>query len=291
MPFNCKRTSVIGIAAGVLIGGAALLSPLHAEDFAGDVPDRVWIDVGGAANDVSTDVALRGPNGIGATINFEDVFDLPGNKTTARMFGTVRISPKRRWIDFGYVSIDRTGTRVLDADVTFGDYTFQEGAEVAARFSTQFVYAAFRYDFLHEDKIRISGSAGLTFLRVKTGLIADGAAVLDPNGVPVGGGVFNKNASVGAPVPMVGLNLDWALTRRLVLRTYTRFFKLNLDKFNGGLAESGIRLNWYFVRHFGLALGYDRTDLDVKELKVGNGNVLKAGYTVNGIGLFANLAF
>jgi hypothetical protein len=90
---------------------------------------------------------------------------------------------------------------------------------------------------------------------------------------------------------MVGLNLDWALTRRLVLRTYTRFFRLNLDSFNGGLNESGIRLNWYFVRHFGLGLGYDRSDLNIKEIKVGNGNIVKADYVVTGVGLYANLAF
>jgi hypothetical protein len=285
------QRSLNGIITVVLLCGAASLSAVRAEPFAGDVPDLVWIDVGGSANDVSTDVALRGPNGIGATINFEDVLDLPGNKTTARMFGTVRISPKRRWIDFGYVSIDRTGSRVLDEDITFGDYTFLEGGEAAAKFSTQFIYAAFRYDFLHEDKIRISGSAGMTWLRLKVSLVADGSFVLDPNGDPVTDEIFRKAASTGAPVPMVGLNLDWALTRRLVLRTYSRFFKLNLDKFNGGLGEAGIRLNWYFVRNFGLGLSYDRTDLDVKELKVGEGNVVKAGYTVNGIGLFANLAF
>ena len=62
-------------------------------------------------------------------------------------------------------------------------------------------------------------------------------------------------------VPMVGLNLDWASTRRLILRTYTRFFRLHLDAFNGGLSESGIRLNWYFVKHFGLGLGYDVTGI------------------------------
>jgi hypothetical protein len=90
---------------------------------------------------------------------------------------------------------------------------------------------------------------------------------------------------------MVGLNLDWALTRRLVLRTYTRFFQFHVSSFNGGLAEAGIRLNWYFVRHFGLGLGYDRTNLNIKELKVGEGNVVKAGYSVTGIGLFATLAF
>jgi hypothetical protein len=87
------------------------------------------------------------------------------------------------------------------------------------------------------------------------------------------------------------VELDWALTKRLVARVYTRFFRLNLSSFNGGLYENGVRLNYYFARHFGLGLSFDRTTLKVKELKVGEGNVLKAGYDVNGIGLFANMAW
>ncbi len=290
MRFDFRSSIRLGL---VVLGLVAAFAPqtARAEPFAGDVPDLVWIDVGGAFNDVTTDVAFRGPSGIGATINFEDVLDLPGNKTTARMLGTVRISPKRRHIDFGYVSIDRSGARTLDEDITFADHTIAQGAEVAARFSTQFMYAAFRYDFLHEDKIRISGSAGMTFLRVKASLVADGAFVTDSNGVPITETVFRREGSQGAPVPMVGLNLDWALTKRLVVRTYTRFFKLNLDTFNGGLQETGIHLNWYFVKNFGMGVGYDRTDLDVKELKVGNGNIVKAGYVVTGVGLYFNLAF
>jgi hypothetical protein len=276
----------------IILALVAVLAPqtARADDFAGDVPDRVWIDVGGAFNEVTTDVAVRGPNGIGATVNFEDVFDMPGSKTTARMLGTVRISEKRRWIDFGYVDISRRGTRTLDQDVEFGDYTYHAGGEVTTRFATQFMYAAFRYDFLHEDKIRISGSAGATVLRLVASVNGQGGFVTDANGNPVTND-FERKGSGAAPVPMVGLNLDWALTRRLVLRTYTRFFHIKLDKFNGGLQETGLRLNWYFVKKFGLGLGYDRTDLDLKELKVGNGNIVKAGYIVTGVGLYATLAF
>jgi hypothetical protein len=131
----------------------------------------------------------------------------------------------------------------------------------------------------------------MTFIRFKVSLLADGTSVLDPDGNQVTDEVFRRAGSVGAPVPMVGLNLDWALTRRLVLRTYSRFFKLNLDAFNGGLNENGIHLNWYIIKNFGLAIGYDRTNLNVKELKIGEGNIMKVGYEVTGIGIYANMAF
>ena len=237
-----RRCSLIVIAVSIVLSGVASFSTARAEDFAGDVPDLVWLDAGWSGNEVSTNVAFVGANGIGATIDFEQIFDMNDNRSTARMFGTARISPKRRYIDFGYVDISRSGTKVIAKDIEFGDYQVGAGANVTAKFDTAFIYAAFRYDFLHLEQVRISGSAGLTWLNLSTGLSGSGDFT-DPNGNQVVAGTFDRGESVGAPVPMVGLNLDWALTRRLVVRMYSRFFRLNIDSFSGGLNESGMRLN------------------------------------------------
>lgn len=285
-----KRFAPRATAWLVVATGAASLPVVMAEPFAGDVPTLVWLDAGWSSNDVATSVALQGKNGIGATIDFEEVFDMNPNRSTARMFGTARISPNRRYIDFGYVAINRSGTRVIEQDLEWGDNVLHAGADLTAKFNTGFIYAAFRYDFLHLEQVRISGSAGLTWLELSTGLSGT-ASYTDPDGIEVPTTSFDKEGSVGAPVPMVGLNLDWALARRLVLRTYTRFFRINVSEFDGGLFESGIRLNWYFAKHFGLGLGYDRTDLKIDELKVGDGNIVKANYGFSGASLFVNLAF
>jgi len=290
MQSSDSRISLLGMVALVVFGASSSFSPVRAEDFAGDVPDLVWLDAGWSGNEISTNVALQGKNGLGVTINFEEVFDFNVNRSTARMYGTARISPKRRYIDFGYVAIKRSGNKTLDRDIDFGDYQVLANADVTAKFNTGFIYAAFRYDFLHLEPIRISGSAGLTWLQLSTGLSGTGDFT-DPDGNTVTGGSFDRENSAGAPVPMVGLNLDWALARRLVLRGYGRFFRLNLSSFNGGLFEGGLRLNWYFAKHFGLGIGYDRTDLKINELKVGDGNIVKANYGFSGASLFINLAF
>jgi hypothetical protein len=277
---------VVGL---LLVFAAATIPVVHADDFAGDIPTRVWIDLGWSENEISTNAAFQGPNGIGATVDFEDVFDIPGNRSTARMFGTARISAERRYMDFGYVNLKRSGSRVLDQDLSWGDYTIVSGSNVAADFNTEFIYVAFRYDFLHQEMVHISGSAGITWLNLSTGIAADGT-INDSNGVFYANS-YERSGSVGAPVPMLGLNLDWALTRRLVVRSYTRFFRINMSEFNGGLNEAGVRLNWYFAKYFGMGLGYDRTDLNLKELSVGNGNIVKANYEFSGASLFINLAF
>jgi hypothetical protein len=289
MKTGSRRLGLYGLAAVLAFAGVASVSAVRAEDFAGDVPDRVWIDFGWSDNELGTSASFSGPNGVGAVIDFEDVFDIPGTKATGRMFGTARISEKRRWIDFGYVNMRREGSRQLDNDITWNGYTITAGSFVKAKFNTAFIYAAYRYDFLHLEPVRISGTAGLTWINFSTGLSANGT-INNPDGSFFGSS-YDRNGSVGAPVPMIGLNLDWALTHRLVVRSYTRFFRINMSSFNGSLNEAGMRLNWYFAKHFGLGLSYDRTDLDLKELKLDNENIVKANYYFNGASLFINLAF
>jgi hypothetical protein len=273
-----------------LVLGALVLLPAaaRAEDFAVDVPTRIWVDFGGSANDVTTTASLSGAAGIGATIDFEDIFNLPGNKSTFRMLGTWRISEMRRYIDFGFVNIDRSGSRVVEDDIIWGDNTFLAGGQVTAEFKTQFVYVAFRYDFLHEEKVHIAGSAGASVTSLTAGLSGNGN-VTGPGG-PISG-EFSNETSITAPVPMVGFNVDWAITKRLIFRSYTRFFWIKIDPVNGFMNDSGVHLNWLFVRHFGVGLGYDKNEIRIKEVEVNGDDTGKFDYSVSGFGLYLNLAF
>lgn len=276
---------VLGIAAALTI---AATPAARADDFAGDVPTRIWIDLGGASNGISTTAALTGKSGVGASVDFEDVFELPGTKYTARLFGTARISEHRRYIDFGFVDINRSGSTVIEEDIKWGDYTFQANGQMTAKFRSSFIYCAYRYDFLNVEKVHIAGSAGLSWTQLSASLIGEGNA-LDPNGVPIAG-EFEKKSSIGAPVPLIGLNVDWAITKRLILRSYSRVFGLNLSTIKGNVFESGLHLNWLFVRHFGLGLAYDKNEIKIKEFKTGD-NKGKFDYRVTGIGLTLNFAW
>jgi hypothetical protein len=278
-------------AGALLVAAAAtvLAPPSSAEEFAQKIPDRIWLDVGGAINDLNTDVSITGSSGAGATIDFEEIFDLPGSKTTFQIQGTVRISEKRRWIDFGYVDINRAGGRVIQNDITWGDYTYAAGGQVDAHFDTRFVYAAFRYDFLHEEKIRISGSAGLSWTDLGSGLSGSGTYT-PPSGPPVAG-TYSVDESIAAPVPLIGLNLDWALAKGLVLRSYNRVFRLNVSDIDGGMYENGLHLNWYFVKNVGLGLGYDRIEVKINEYTTDEGDIGKFDYAISSLGLYLTLAF
>ncbi|HZN04927.1 MAG TPA: hypothetical protein VFD06_15185, partial [Candidatus Polarisedimenticolia bacterium] len=222
----------------------------------GDVPDKVRIAIGGVAADAYTDAALSSSSaGVGASINFEDIFDLPENKETLRFELNWRIT-KRQFIDFGYFELNRSGSRILEEDVEWGDFIFLADGQVTATFDTNFPYAAWRYAFLDLPQVRISGSAGFVYLSISSGLLASGT-VTDINGTPISGEV-EEEVSVSAPVPQFGLQLDWALTKRMAMLLYVRqIYISDIAGIDGGIGESSVRFRWWYAKHAGVSAGLD----------------------------------
>jgi hypothetical protein len=247
----------------------------------------VQVSIGGTAAELVTQGSLTPlDGGTGIAIDFEGLFNIPGDKQAARLDGFWHFG-ERHYLDFGYVQFNRSGSREIEEDVEWGDVTFQAGAFVTATFDSQFPYAAYRYDFLHEDRVKISGSAGISYMEIAPSLSATGN-VTGPSG-PISGSV-NEGDSVQFPVPLVGLRLDWVLRDRLSVEMFARFFRLDAADFNGGMRESSARLKWHFTKHVGAALGYDSTTLRIKEYESDDAR-MKFIYEVTGASAFLTLAF
>ena len=276
------RAAMAFFAAALVVGVA---SPARAEF--GGVPDRFQVSAGGTAAELVTQASLVPESvGAGAAVDFESLFNIPGDKQALRLDGFWHYSD-RQYIDFGYVQFNRSGSRESDEDVACGDFNFSAGAFVIATFDTRFPYAAWRYDFLQEDKVKISGTAGISYMRVAPRLEATGD-VTGPEG-PVSGQV-NEGVELQFPVPLVGLRLDWVLRERLFAEFFVRLFRLDAGSFNGGMRESSARLKWHFTEHFGAALGVDSTTLRIKDYEK-NGNKLKFLYDVSGASLYLTTAW
>ena len=238
--------------------------------------------------DAYTDAALGSTQaGIGATVNFEDIFDLPESKKAARFELNWHVA-KRQFIDFGYLELNRSGSRVLQQDVEWGDFIFQANGKVTATFDTNFPYAAWRYSFLDLEQVRISGSAGIDFLTIGSSLEASGN-VTDSQGNPIAGEVKEK-VSVTAPVPQIGLQLDWALTKRLAVLMYLRQIYVNVAGINGGIGETAARLQWWYSKHAGISGGLDKESIDLKSYESGDTRA-RFRYEVRGWSFYLNFAF
>jgi hypothetical protein len=276
------------IAPGIALAMLAAGAPAARADFPSDVPDRFKIQAGGVKAQFDTQASMSLTDGpAGVYVNFEDVFDLPVRDNSWSVEGFYRFSDKG-YVDFGYVDYRRQNARVLEQDVEWGEYVFQANARVDAKFNTTFPYAAYRHDFLQLEQVHISGSAGISFLILGAGLEADGG-VVDQNGQPVTGSV-EVEADVAFPVPLLGLQLDWRLTRHTALQFYGRTLYVDYQQFRGGLNQQAIRYEWYATRHFALGGGISFYRINIQRYETGD-YTARFQYSVSGPELYLKMAF
>jgi hypothetical protein len=287
-----KPTRAISKGMGHLFGIVALLMVIGAgaawADFPGDVPDRFKFQVGGVDATFTTNASLALTDGpAGAFIDFEQVFDLPLYKKSWNAEGFYRFSEKG-YVDFGYVDYERSARNIIDQDVQWGEFTFLADGEVTVDFGTAFYYAAYRHDFLKLEQVHISGSAGFSFLNLKAGLEASGN-VVDQDGNAVSGQV-ERRGDVSFPVPLLGLQLDWKLTKRTAIQMFFRTLYIDYQDFAGGIRQSAIRYEWYPARHFAIGGGYDTYKIDIRRYRTGD-YTAKFNYDVTGLELYLKMAF
>ena len=92
-------------------------------------------------------------------------------------------------------------------------------------------------------------------------------------------------------MPQIGLQLDWALAKRLELLLYVRqIFVNDIAGIDGGIGETAVRLQWWYVRHAGLSVGFDREIIDLKSYESGDTRA-QFRYEVTGFALYFNFAF
>jgi hypothetical protein len=92
-------------------------------------------------------------------------------------------------------------------------------------------------------------------------------------------------------VPQFGLQIDWALTKRLAILMYNRqIYISNVAGITGGIGETAIRLNWWYAKHAGISGGLDKESIDLKSYQSGDTRA-RFRYEVRGFSLYLNFAF
>jgi hypothetical protein len=290
LPTKPKETSImktrrIGFFAVLIclaFGTGAALA-----EFPEGVPDKIQVDLGGTFANLDTNFGVTSSNaGVGAIVSLEDVMNLGTTQSTWRIDGNWRFT-ERQHLDFGYFQYNRTGSRVNPETFTWGEYTFNEGNTLDGKLDSSFTYAAYRYDFLSEPRVRISGSAGVSYIDMSPSLSGTGT-VGTPDGEQTG--TFSTSTSLKLPVPLLGLQLNWALGKQWEIQWFARFLFINMPDLSGGVSESTLRGKWHFTKHLGAALGYDREEITLRRYKNGD-QVLKGGYSIRGWSAYLTMAF
>ena len=206
----------------------------------------------------AVDSGLRLGTGIGVDIDVEDLLGLDSNSSVFRVGALWRFTENRRHrFDFSWFSLNRDGTRQILQDIVIEDRDGNEipinaGSTVDAFFDLDIYQLAYSYSFLQDDRLDLAVQIGAYIMPIDVGLSVAGA--IDEQG----------SARFTAPLPVLGLRMDIALTPRWFIRTGAQAFYLEYDNFAGSILKVNAALEYNPWEHVGIGLGFDTLKINIE---------------------------
>ena len=201
---------------------------------------------------------------VGTTLDLEQLFGVPTTQLDFRGDGSWRIS-KRNYIDFGYSSLNRSGTRALEGDVVWNGYTYKAGVTVDGKFDNYYGYVGWHYDIFRADNVKVWAGLSIAYEHFETGLNGQ-AQITNPDGTITKGAVFN-DFSVGLPAPLIGLGVSGAISKSWTFDFYTRAIGFSSTDIAGSILEAGLSFGWYPTKNFGVVGGADVNEDRAQEVQ------------------------
>jgi len=219
-------------------------------------PDSPWetfsFSFGGFIADVSSDVriGLEG-TGAGVDINLEEALGLNASSTVLRLGATYRFGKSRRHqAEFSWFSMNRDASKRLGRDIVVDNVTYPVGTDVNSFLDFQIWKAAYNYSFLQDDRVNLAAGIGVFVMPIKFGVNA--------------AGIGDTQEDITAPLPVIGLRADFALTKKWFLRATTDLFYLKIGDFKGAIWDSSTAVEYKPWKNFGLGLAVNGFKVEVE---------------------------
>jgi hypothetical protein len=200
------------------------------------------------------DTGIRLGTGVGVDIDAEDLLDLDATMSVARLEGLRRFGRHR--IDLSWMSLKREATRTVQEDFSFENnegeqVSVEAGAAIESYLDLDLYKLTYSYSFIQDDRLDLAAALGLYIAPIGLGITAQGSA----NGQAV---ATEKSAnSFTAPLPMLGLRMDVAVTPKWFIRFLGQAFYLEYESFKGAIYSSTMAVEYKPWQHVGFGVGYD----------------------------------
>ncbi len=239
---------------------------------ANEIPDKVSIKIGSyIANSIDTDISVNPAGGpLGSNIKYSKDLGGDDSRTVPRIMGYYRFNDNHR-IDFGYYKVDRSGQRVLDAELVIGGETFPVNAGVVSELNVGVFKTTYTYSFYHNSKVELGFSAGLHLMdydyKVTT---VNGTSATDDD--------------FSAPLPVFGFLMHYNITPAWSFYVRPEIFYIEIDdKYKGSLVDLIFGTEYRVFKNvsFGISLNRMSIDAEVDEPNFrGNVNEVYKGLTI-----------
>jgi hypothetical protein len=245
----------------VALGFVLSFQPALAEERGSGDPtggpwERLQFRVGAYLATVNSDVTFGlGNLGAGVTVNVEDALGLDTNTAVFRGDVQYRFGSTRRHKLIGsWYGIRRDGSRVLGADIDIGDEVITVGTTVESKFNFDIFQVGYTYSFFKDDRIDLGVGGGVYVTPIEFSLTAGGKGLV-------------VDESITAPLPVLKLSGDFALTRKWFVKGGMDIFYLKISDYEGAILDSSVAVEYNAWKHvgFGLALDFLRVQVEAED--------------------------
>jgi len=223
----------------------------------------------------TTQAQLTGnATGAGTVIDLEESFNIDNQKTVPSFSGRWRIN--HRWrVEADYFEMNRDNTRTIDRQIEWGDQVFAVNTSVATQFDFSDLRVSLGYSFFKRPDKELGVGIGLHVATYDVSLTGSGG-----NG---------QGEDVLAPLPVLSLYGQFALTNTWAVGLRLDRFALSYDKFDGSLTSLGLDVLYQPFKHVGFGAGYRA--LAIRAEVEGDRHILKMRQVFQGPMLFMNVSF
>jgi len=280
-----RRLLIVAVAIALAAPAAAQIFDQTYLDNKG-LSDRFTLNLGSFITTFNTNASASGEEASGG-VDLEEDLGLKPDIGEVRLTGQYRFARKHA-LTFGYWRSSRSSEGTLERDVEWNDAVFPVGVTIGAESKFDNLKLGYAYSFVNNGTVDFNASIGITALKFDIALEGE-AWVTTPEGEERFEQARREEDLI-APVPVVGLAVEWAMRPRLFLRGGVEFFKANYQEYTGELIDGIVGVDWFPWRHVGFGAAYNYVDVTVTR----EGDViqeLKFDYKYDGAFVYLRLAY
>ena len=237
--------------------------------------DRFFFGIGVFYPRTTTEAQLDSNRlGVGASVSFEQSLDMERSKAVPSFFGRWRFGERWR-LDAEYFELNRSSERRLDRDLQWGDQVFAVNTSVATQFDFSDLRVSVGYSFFKRPDKELGVGLGLHMATYDVSLTGQAGN--------------SEGEDVLAPLPVLSLFGQFALTDTWAMGLRLDRFAPSYDKFDGSLTSLGIDVLYQPFKHVGFGAGYRA--LAIRAEIEGERRILNMRQFFQGPMLFMNVSF
>ncbi|WP_455201982.1 hypothetical protein [Kaarinaea lacus] len=242
------------------------------------------IGVGMAA--VRFDTKIRFTNkqtGNSVFIDPEGHLDLPEIARVNTVYAAYRFGEKHT-IGAAYFAVKRENT-FFSESINLEDMVVLNGQATLSD-DTKFYFIDYRYTLFQDYRSNVAGVLGIAGVDLKYTLTASGEIVIDGTSDT---GTYSEEASVTAPLPMLGLDFLFAFTPKWSMSTKVALVAGSYDNTSAFVFQTRLDARYRFTKHVGGVIGLSFFNADVEIDK--DSEQQEIGYSFGGAFFGLHFAF